>query len=159
MNSSVAAGRTELPIVEVLPDHFEVLLDDGLLQVTLQGSIALCLYDAVEEAGAVVHLRVVVGTGASTDASDETLAADLMLISSCMERLKIVAPAARHWQGRVLVHHGTDGGLELLGRSIVQAVTHCCTDRKIRIVQSDAQQGASVTMQFRPSMGQYRLNV
>ncbi len=43
-------------IVDVPPDHFEVTEDDVLLSAALDGSLAVCLYDAVEEHGALLHL-------------------------------------------------------------------------------------------------------
>ena len=47
--------------ITVAPDHFEVTGEDAVLIITqLRSAIAICVYDAVEEAGALLHLRCVV---------------------------------------------------------------------------------------------------
>ncbi len=42
--------------LSVPPDRFEVAADDTLFTVSLQSALALCLYDAVDDAGALLHL-------------------------------------------------------------------------------------------------------
>ena len=45
--------------IDVPLDTFSVTERDDLLCATVQGSLVVCLYDAVEEAGSMLHLRVV----------------------------------------------------------------------------------------------------
>jgi hypothetical protein len=137
----------------VLPDHFDVLDRDGLLTAELTGAVAVCLYDAVEETGGLVHLRLLPprqGTG------DEPLG-DFLLFEACMARLKDVSRESRHWQARALAHLGADGSLNRVAESVVQSLTQYCADSRIRFVGCEQRMGLSVVLQFRPSMGQYRV--
>jgi hypothetical protein len=146
-----------LPAVRVVAlDHFEVLAHDGVLQAVLDGSMVVCFYDAVEEAGAMVHLRILPLGRPGVDASDETLAADLLLLDRCLENLRKLAPNARHWQGRIVSHFGPDGILQPVGIGVRDSVAHSCTDSGVVVVQSDAEFGGPVTVSFRPAMGQLR---
>ena len=144
------------PIHDVAVDHFEVLKDDGILRAKMDGSIIVCLYDAVEEAGGMVHLRIIPTALGRTEASDETLAADLMLLDSCLGTLRVTAPAARNWQARLITHYGEDGLLQPIGRGVLHSVTHAIEDSGVLVVQSDGEAGAAITVGFRPAMGQLR---
>ena len=145
-----------LPVHDVAIDHFEVLRDDGVLRARLDGSIVVCLYDAVEEAGGMVHLRILPTMLGSTDASDETLAADLLLLDRCLAALRVAAPAAKNWQARLVTHYGADGLLQPIGRGVLHSVTHAIEDSGVLVVQSDGESGAPVLIGFRPAMGQLR---
>ncbi|MFO1426846.1 MAG: hypothetical protein U1F11_07695 [Steroidobacteraceae bacterium] len=137
-------------------DHFELLPGDGVLQAVIDGSMVVCLYDAVEEAGAMVHLRIIPLGRPGDEASDETIATDLLLFDRCLEQLKRIAPNARHWQGRVVAHFGVDGMLKPVGTGVRDSVCHACKDSGVAIVQSDTDFGRPVTVSFRPAMGQLR---
>ena len=145
-----------LPIHDVAVDHFEVMKDDGVLRARVDGSIVVCLYDAVEEAGGMVHLRIIPTAFGSTEASDETLAADLLLLDCCLAALQVAAPAAKNWQARLVTHYGVDGLLQPIGRGVLNSVTHAIEDSGVRIVQSEGEVGEAVTLGFRPAMGQMR---
>jgi chemotaxis receptor (MCP) glutamine deamidase CheD len=144
------------PFHDVPVDHYEVLKDDGVLRATLDGSIVVCVYDAVEEAGGMVHLRILPTGFGSREASDETLAADLLLLDRCLSTLQTTAPTSRNWQARLVTHYGADGILQPIGNGVLHSVTHACQDSGVRVVQSDAESGAPVTVGFRPAMGQLR---
>ncbi len=144
------------PFHDVPVDHYEVLKDDGVLRATLDGSIVVCVYDAVEEAGGMVHLRILPTGFGGREASDETLAADLLLLDRCLSTLQAAAPTARNWQARLVTHYGPDGVLQPIGNGVLHSVTHACQDSGVRVVQSDAESGAPVTVGFRPAMGQLR---
>jgi chemotaxis receptor (MCP) glutamine deamidase CheD len=144
------------PFHDVPVDHYEVLKDDGVLRAELDGSIAVCLYDAVEEAGGMVHLRILPTSFGGREASDETLAADLLLLDRCLTTLQSAAPTARNWQARIVTHYGPDGVLQPVGGGVLHSVTHSCQDSGVHIVQSDSESGAPVTIGFRPAMGQFR---
>lgn len=149
-------NATAPPVHDVAVDHFEVLKDDGVLRARIEGSIVVCFYDAVEEAGGMVHLRIIPTAFGSTEASDETLAADLLLLDRCVDALRIAAPAARNWQARIVTHYGVDGILQPIGRGVLHSVTHAIEDRGVLVVQSDGEDGAAVSFGFRPAMGQLR---
>jgi len=46
--------------IDVPPDRFEVVAGDTVLTAELRSGIAVCLFDAVEEAGALLHLRCII---------------------------------------------------------------------------------------------------
>ena len=60
--------------IHVAPDRFEVTSGEALLITELQSAIAVCVYDAAEEAGALLHLRCIVRTSKPADVTDTTLA-------------------------------------------------------------------------------------
>jgi len=43
--------------IHVAPDRFELSSGEGLLVTELSSAIGLCLYDAAEETGALLHAR------------------------------------------------------------------------------------------------------
>jgi hypothetical protein len=148
-----------LPVAVVPPDHFDVRAEDTLLEADLQASIAVCLYDAVEEAGALAHLRIMPARLAGApagDASDDPLA-DVVLLDGCLAQLRVLCPAARHWQARIVAHLGSDGSLHKVAQLISKGIEHFCQDSGIRVLDAPPQTGLAVTLQFRPSMGQHRL--
>jgi chemotaxis receptor (MCP) glutamine deamidase CheD len=156
MSKASTPSPPALPFHDVPVDHYEVLRDDGVLRATLDGSIVVCVYDAVEEAGGMIHLRILPTGFGGREASDETLAADLLLLDRCLSTLQTTAPTARNWQARLVTHYGADGILQPIGNGVLHSVTHSCQDSGVRVVQSDAESGAPVTVGFRPAMGQLR---
>src|SRR5215475_14170786 len=90
--------------ITVAPDRFEATADDAILVTELRSAIAVCVYDAVEEAGALLHLRCIVRTPKPVDMTDSTLATELLLLDRCVESLREVTPAARNLQARIVVH-------------------------------------------------------
>ena len=97
-----------------------------MLRATVDGSIVVCVYDAVEEAGGMVHLRILPTGFGGREASDETLAADLLLLDRCLSTLQTAAPTARNWQARIVTHYGADGVLQPIGNGVLHSVTHAC---------------------------------
>jgi chemotaxis receptor (MCP) glutamine deamidase CheD len=142
-----------LPTIDVPPDHFDVRVEDGLLSAALSGSVAVCLYDAVEEQGGLVHLRLMT----ARHGGDGPLG-DLLLLEACLKRLREVAPQAKHWQARVLAHLGADGSLRSTAEAVQQSLEQFCADSRIRLVGAEQRFGLACTLQFRPAMGQYRLD-
>ena len=88
-------------IVCVPPDHFEVTADDVLFTATLDGTLAVCLYDAVEEHGALLHLRFIARGASQTDVTDRTLASDLLLLDRCVERFRGAMERGIDVQGKI----------------------------------------------------------
>ena len=65
----------------VEPDHFDVVTTDVVLVARLESTFALCLYDAVLESGALIHLRVgPPGRVQDPNLTDTTLSTDLLLL-------------------------------------------------------------------------------
>src|SRR6201996_3095905 len=94
------------PAREILvgSDQFEVVTEDILLRAELSCALAVCVFDTVDEAGALLHLRCVARAGANPDATDTTLATELLLLDRCVETLRKAVPQARALKARIVVH-------------------------------------------------------
>jgi len=74
--------------IHVAQDRFEVSSGEALLVTELSSAIAICLYDAAEEAGALLHLRCIVKSSKPADVTDTTLATELLLLDRCLQSLR-----------------------------------------------------------------------
>ena len=84
--------------IHVAPDRFELSSGEAQLVTELSSALAVCLYDAAEEAGALLHLRCVVKSSKPADVTDTTLATELLLLDRCIQSLREQSPAARDHQ-------------------------------------------------------------
>jgi len=144
---------TALREVVVAPDRFEVATDDVVFRAELRSAIAVCVYDAVDEAGALLHLRFIVRGAQPVDVTDTTLAAELLLLDRCVEALRNASPAARRLQAKIAVHlpeHST--AVEACDR-VLTLVSHFLRDAGAEVAPPDIGIGPPRRLQFRPSMG------
>lgn len=148
--------ETALREVIVAPDRFEVAVDDVVFRAELRSAIAVCLYDAVEESGALLHLRFIVRGAQPVDVTDTTLATELLLLDRCVEGLREVAPAARHLQARIAVHLPESAAVEACDR-VLMLVAHFLRDADAEVSPPDIGVGAPRLLQFRPSMGRVQV--
>jgi chemotaxis receptor (MCP) glutamine deamidase CheD len=139
--------------MNVAPDRFEVVGDDAILTTELRSAIAVCVYDAVEEAGALLHLRCIVRTPKPLDVTDSTLATELLLLDRCVESMRELAPSARNLQARVVAHLPDHSEAQETFDVILTMVQHFLTDAGVRVLPLDAAGGEVRTLRFRPSMG------
>jgi chemotaxis receptor (MCP) glutamine deamidase CheD len=96
--------------IHVAPDRFELSSGEALFVTELSSAIAVCPYDAAEEAGAMPHLRCVAKSSKPADVTDTTLATELLLLDRCIQSLREQSPAARDLQARIVVHLPDSGG-------------------------------------------------
>ena len=141
-------------IITVAPDHFEVIREDRLLRAQLDSTIAVCLYDAVEEGGALLHLRFIARGDKRADVTDTTLAADLMLLDRCMTTLRHLAPRAQNLMSRIAASWQGDGSAPFAAQSVLTIVQQYLTDSKVEIVSEDVRGGGTRDVSFRPALGQ-----
>lgn len=139
--------------VLVAPDHFEIVADDALLVAELRSAIAVCIYDAVEEAGALLHLRFIVRSARPADLTDTTLATELLLLDRCIEGLREAMPAARNMQAKIAAHLPEDTEAQKGCDSMLTLVKHYLDDAGMAVTPADAAGGAMRQLRFRPSMG------
>lgn len=143
--------------VAVPVDHFEVARYDVVLAATLRSSFALCLYDEVNETGALLHMQIGrPGRVADPELTDNTLSTNLLLLDRCIEELKQSEPRARHWQAKFVAHADErSGGRErMLGiQSFIEAYLE---DVGIGLVSAAAHTEESMHLRFRPAMAQLR---
>ena len=139
--------------VLVPPDRFEVVVDDAVLRTELVSGIAVCLYDAVEEAGALLHLRFLVRGSKPSDVTDTTLATELLLLDRSIEALRDAAPAARNLQAKIAAQLPEGSGAVEACESVLVLVAHFLRDAGARVSAPDVAVGAPRRLDFRPSMG------
>ena len=137
----------------VSPDRFEVAADDAILITELRSAIAVCIYDAVEEAGALLHLRCILRGTNPVELTDTTLATELLLLDRCIEAIREVSPAARNLQSRIVVHLTEHPDAHGACDTIVTMAQHFLIDAGVRMLPTDIATGPARNLRFRPSMG------
>ena len=141
------------PEITVAPDHFEVTDVDSVLVAELRSAIAVCIYDAVEEAGALLHLRCVVRVSKPSDMTDTTLATELLLLDRCVESMREAAPAARNLQARIFAHVDDHPMAPQVCDAALTLVKHFLADSGVRLLPVEMHAGPARMLRFRPSMG------
>jgi chemotaxis receptor (MCP) glutamine deamidase CheD len=141
------------PEITVAPDHFEVTAEDAVLITQLRSAIAICVYDAVEEAGALLHLRCVVRISKPADMTDTTLATELLLLDRCVEAMREIAPAARNLQARIFAHLDDHPMAEQVCDAALTLVRHFLMDSGVTLLPVEVGGGPPRELRFRPSMG------
>ena len=143
----------QIPDIPVAPDHFEVTTEDVVLVAELRSSLAICVHDAVEEAGALLHLRCIVRGNKPADVTDTTLATELLLLDRCLQSLHEAAPSARALQARIIGHLDDHPYARTSCESVVSLVQQYLTDAGFRVLPVDLTAGAPRQLRFRPGMG------
>jgi chemotaxis receptor (MCP) glutamine deamidase CheD len=140
--------------VIVAPDRFEVVADDAVLVAELRSATAVCLYDAVEEAGALLHLRFIIRSAKPADVTDTTLATELLLLDRCIESLREAMPNARNLQAKIAAHLPENPDAQRACESVLTLVRHFLDDSGMVVVTSDVAAGPGAReLRFRPAMG------
>ena len=139
--------------IHVAPDRFELSSGEALLVTELSSAIAVCLYDAAEEAGALLHLRCVGKSAKPADVTDTTLATELLLLDRCLQTLQEMAPAARDLQARIIVHLAATPSARAAFDSVIKLVKHFLEDAKVTLLPEDVATGQPRRLRFRPNMG------
>jgi chemotaxis receptor (MCP) glutamine deamidase CheD len=138
-------------VVTVASDRFEVVGDDAVLAAELWSAIAVCLYDAVEEAGAMLHLKCIVQPARAD--TDTTLATELLLLDRCVESMREVAPSARNLQARIIVHLAEHPLAREVCDTLLSLVRQSLNDSGVRVLPINLAEGVPRQVRFRPSMG------
>ena len=141
------------PEITVAPDRFEITEKDAVLVTELRSAIAVCVYDAVEEAGALLHLRCVVRISKPADMTDTTLATELLLLDRCIEAMRETAPAARNLQARVFAHLDDHPMAAQVCETVLTMVRHFLEDSGVKLLPVEVGSGPPRELRFRPSMG------
>lgn len=139
--------------ISVPPDRFEVVADDAVFTVDLNSALALCIYDAVDEAGALLHLRIIARGANPLDVTDTTLATELLLLDRCVETLREIAPGARALQAKIAAHLPEGELYQRACDSVMTLVRHFLADVNIVEISADVAAGVPRTLRFHPSMG------
>jgi chemotaxis receptor (MCP) glutamine deamidase CheD len=141
------------PEITVAPDRFEITQEDAVLVAELHSAIAVCVYDAVEEAGALLHLRCVVRVSKPADMTDTTLATELLLLDRCIEAMRETAPTARNLQARIFAHLDDHPMAAQVCETVLTMVRHFLDDSGVKLLPVEVGSGSPRELRFRPSMG------
>jgi len=144
--------------VEVPPDHFEVASDDVLFTALLDGTLAVCLYDAVEEHGALLHLRFIARGSNQADVTDRTLASDLLLLDRCVQGFREAMERGIDVQGKIAASVEAGEPARQAAAAVLALIGEYLIDAGVRIVSHEVEYGLARRLRFRPSMGQLRLD-
>jgi chemotaxis receptor (MCP) glutamine deamidase CheD len=140
----------------VAPDHFEIAADDVVFTADVSSTVVLCLYDALEEPGAVLNLRFIARGEQRMELTDRTLATDLLLLDRCVAELRKLTPRAQNLQGKIAAHVAEELTPRATANAVLSLITSYLEDAGVRIVSSDVSVQPA-RLRFRPSMGQIRL--
>lgn len=140
--------------VTVAPDRFEVVSDDAILVAELRSATAVCIYDAVEEAGALLHLRFIIRSAKPADVTDTTLATELLLLDRCIESMREVSPNAKNLQAKLAAHLPDNPDAQRACENVLTLVRQFLDDMGMTVSTSDIAGGTPArVLRFRPSMG------
>jgi len=139
--------------IHVAPDRFELSSGEGLLVTELSSAIGLCLYDAAEETGALLHLRCIVKSSKPVDVTDTTLATELLLLDRCLQSLRDASPGARDLQARIVVHLPETPQARAAYNSVIKLLKHFLVNAGVTLLPEDVATGQPRRLRFRPSMG------
>jgi len=145
------------PERDVPPDDYHVVSDDIVLTARLDGTLAVCLYDAVEESGALLHLRFIARGALQSDVTDRTLASDLLLLDRCITTLHETLPRTTDLQGKIAANVAPEEGPRNAAEAVLALVGEYLRDAGVTIVSIDVDHGAPRQLAFRPTMGQVRI--
>src|ERR1700742_2432436 len=141
------------PEIQVAPDRLETPSEDAVLVAELRSALAVCIYDAVEEAGALLHLRCVVRVSKPSDMTDTTLATELLLLDRCIESMREISPASRNLQARIFAHLDDHPMASTVCDAALTLVQHFLSDSGVTLLPAEIGSGPPRELRFRPSMG------
>jgi chemotaxis receptor (MCP) glutamine deamidase CheD len=150
---------SEAPIqeVRVAPDQFDVVTTDVVLAAELNSTFALCLYDAVLESGALIHLRVgPPGRVQDPELTDTSLSTDLLLLDRCFAELRKVEPRAQHWQAKVVGQVQDSPGARERFDGVRGFLAAFLADANVKLISCDTHVDHVQLLRFRPAMGHVR---
>jgi len=145
------------PGLVVVSDDYRIVTDDLVLCAQLSSSLVVCLYDAVEEHGALLHLRLATpGQARDPNLTDNTLSSDLALLDRALRELTAASPRAQHWQAKLVAQTEDQASARVRCEGLQAFIGACLQDAGIKLVSSMAHVEPVVSVRFRPAMGQLR---
>ena len=134
-------------------DQFEVVTEDVMLRAQLDCAIAVCVFDTVDEAGALLHLRCIARQGNNPDATDTTLATELLLLDRCVESLRAAVPQARALNAHIVVNIPAQSTARAACETTLALVGHFMQDIGAELAPVDMGTERPREVIFRPCMG------
>jgi chemotaxis receptor (MCP) glutamine deamidase CheD len=141
--------------LQVAADDYRITSVDALLCAQLRSSMVVCLYDAVGESGAMLHLRLAApGQSRDPNLTDNTLSGNLSLLTRALRELSSADPRAQHWQARLVAQSENHDTARARCEGLQAFIGEFLKDAGIRLVSAVAHLEPEVSVQFRPAMGQ-----
>ena len=141
-------------------DGFEVTRRDVVLMAELRSTFVVCLYDAVESGGALLHLRVgPAGRVQEPEITDTTLTTDLMLLDRCLSELRQCEPRAKHRQAKVVGQVEDTTGARQRFEAVETFMAAYLADAEVHLVSCHAHFDCGRLLRFRPAMGHVRSEI
>jgi chemotaxis receptor (MCP) glutamine deamidase CheD len=146
-----------IPEVKVPPDDYHISSADVVLSADLHSSLVVCLYDEVEEDGALMHLRLAApGQSRDPNLTDNTLVSDLALLDRALRELATASPRAQHWQAKLVAQTEDQASARARCEGLQSFISAFLQDARIKVLSSVAHVDGTVSVRFRPAMGQLR---
>jgi chemotaxis receptor (MCP) glutamine deamidase CheD len=146
-----------VPERPVKSDDYRITSEDVILTAELHSSLVVCLYDEVEEDGALLHLRLAApGQSRDPNLTDNTLSSDLALLDRALRELSAASPRAQHWQAKLVAHSEDQASARARCEGLQSFIGAFLQDARIKVVSSAAHVESTVSVRFRPAMGQLR---
>jgi len=146
-----------MPELQVTADDYRITAEDVILSAELRSSLVVCLYDEVEQDGALLHLRLAApGQSRDPNLTDNTLSSDLALLDRALRELAAASPRAQHWQAKLVAQTEDQASARARCDGLQSFISAFLQDARIRVVSSVAHVESTVSVRFRPAMGQLR---
>lgn len=143
--------------LQVAADDYRIVTEDSVLCAQLHSSLVVCLYDAVEESGALLHLRLAApGQSRDPNLTDNTLSSDLALLDRALRELAAATPRARHWQAKLVAQTEDRPSSRVRCEGLQTFIGAFLLDAGIKLVSTTVHIEPTVAVHFRPAMGQLR---
>ena len=141
----------------VRADDYLIVTQDEVLCADLHSSLAICCYDAVEETGALLHMRLAVPGGArDPNLTDATLSNDLAMLDRLRRSLAVACPRAQHWQAKMIAQLEAVASARERFEGLQVFLCAFLQDAGIALIHTEVHVEPQVQVRFRPSMGQVR---
>ena len=138
-------------------DDYLIATQDYVLCAPLQSSLAICCYDAVEETGALLHLRMAIPGGArDPNLTDVTLSNDLALLDRLLRGLHTACPRAQHWQAKLVAQIDEAASARERFESLQMFMAAFLQDAGVALISTTVHVEPRVQVRFRPAMGEVR---
>ena len=146
-----------VPERQVKSDDYQICSEDVILTAELHSSLVVCLYDEVEEDGALLHLRLAApGQSRDPNLTDNTLSSDLALLDRALRELSAASPRAQHWQAKLVAQSEDQASARVRCEGLQSFISAFLQDARIRVVSSVVHVENTVRVRFRPALGQLR---
>ena len=145
--------------LQVASDNYGVATEKEALCASLQNSLVVCIYDAVEESGTLLHLRLAApGQAHDPNLTDNTLSSDLALLDRALRELSAICPRAQHWQAKLVAQTEDRESSRLRYEGLQTFIRAFLEDAGVKVVSVAAHAEPKVTVRFHPAMGQVRVH-